>query len=95
MVVGPPAGLPPGLPAFFARFLDLGCTRCPLFAASADWGASADNVAPLADRIERGARELADAVARREPAKNTDPFDPANYLGEGRSFGHLLGVQAG
>jgi len=66
-----------------------------VFAASSDWGGSADQVAPLGERIERGARELAEAVARREPAKSTDPFDPANYLGEGRSFGHLLGGLAG
>lgn len=66
-----------------------------VFAASSDWGGSADQVAPLSERIERGARELAEAVARREPAKSTDPFDPANYLGEGRSFGHLLGGLAG
>ena len=43
----------------------------------------------------RGARELADAIARREPAASVDPFDPASYLGEGRSFGHLLGGLAG
>lgn len=66
-----------------------------VFAASSDWGGSADQVAPLGDRIERAARELADAVARREPVKSTDPFDPANYLGDGRSFGHLLGGLAG
>lgn len=66
-----------------------------VFAASSDWGGSADQVAPLSERVERGARELAEAVARREPAKSTDPFDPANYLGEGRSFGHLLGGLAG
>ncbi|GAA1947755.1 FMN reductase [Microbacterium deminutum] len=66
-----------------------------VFAASSDWGGSADQVAPLGERIDRAARELADAVARREPAKSTDPFDPANYLGEGRSFGHLLGGLAG
>jgi FMN reductase len=66
-----------------------------VFAASSDWGGSADQVAPLSERIERGARELAEAVARREPAKSSDPFDPANYLGEGRSFGHLLGGLAG
>lgn len=66
-----------------------------VFAASSDWGASADNVAPLGERIDRGARELADAIARREPASEADPFDPANYLGEGRSFGHLLGGLAG
>ncbi|MFC8682921.1 FMN reductase [Microbacterium ureisolvens] len=66
-----------------------------VFAASSDWGASADNVAPLGERIDRGARELAEAIARREAANASDPFDPANYLGEGRSFGHLLGGLAG
>jgi FMN reductase len=66
-----------------------------VFAASSDWGSSADQVAPLGERIERGARELADAVARRAPAAAMDPFDPASYLGEGRSFGHLLGGLAG
>ncbi|MGF2948306.1 FMN reductase [Microbacterium alcoholitolerans] len=66
-----------------------------VFAASSDWGANADQVAPLSKRVERGARELAEAIARREPAKDQDPFDPANYLGEGRSFGHLLGGLAG
>jgi FMN reductase len=66
-----------------------------VFAASSDWGSSADNVAPLGERIDRGARELAEAIARREPPTNADPFDPANYLGEGRSFGHLLGGLAG
>jgi len=66
-----------------------------VFAASSDWGASADNIAPLGERVDRGARELADAMARREPASDADPFDPANYLGEGRSFGHLLGGLAG
>lgn len=66
-----------------------------VFAASSDWGANADGVAPLSTRVERGARELAEAIARREPATGGDPFDPANYLGEGRSFGHLLGGLAG
>lgn len=66
-----------------------------VFAASSDWGASADDVAPLGARVERGAKELADAIARREPAVHTDPFDPAHYLGEGRSFGHLLGGLSG
>ncbi|TQJ32506.1 CE1759 family FMN reductase [Microbacterium sp. SLBN-146] len=66
-----------------------------VFAASSDWGAAADAVAPLGARIDRGARELADAVARRAPETSTDPFDPANYLGEGRSFGHLLGGLSG
>jgi len=66
-----------------------------VFAASSDWGAAADEVAPLSARVERGARELAEAVARREAATASDPFDPDSYLGEGRSFGHLLGGLAG
>ncbi len=66
-----------------------------VFAASSDWGASGDQVAPLGERIDRGARELAEAIARRSPSVEADPFDPANYLGEGRSFGHLLGGLAG
>ncbi|MDE0547161.1 FMN reductase [Microbacterium sp. C7(2022)] len=66
-----------------------------VFAASSDWGGAADQVAPLAERVARGARELADAVARRESTAVDDPFDPATYLGEGRSFGHLLGGLTG
>ena len=62
------------------------------FAASSDWGSAADQVAPLSSRVEKGARELAEAVARREPAKSTDPFDPDNYLG---SFQRLMGGEAG
>ena len=66
-----------------------------VFAASSDWGGAGDDVAPLAKRVEKGARELADVIARRESAVTTDPFDPATYLGEGRSFGHMLGGLAG
>ena len=66
-----------------------------VFAASSDWGASADQVAPLSARVTRGARELAEAIVRREPARAADPFDPSSYLGEGRSFDHLLGGLAG
>jgi FMN reductase len=66
-----------------------------VFAASSDWGGGADQVAPLGNRIDRGARELADAIARRDRADVADPFDPDTYLGEGRSFGHLLGGLAG
>ncbi len=66
-----------------------------VFAASADWGGAGDDVAPLAKRVEKGARELAEAISRRDAATTGDPFDPANYLGEGRSFGHLLGGLAG
>ncbi|WES65879.1 FMN reductase [Microbacter sp. GSS18] len=66
-----------------------------VFAASSDWGGSADDVAPLSARIDRGAREFAEAIERRPAAVTSDPFDPAGYLGEGRSFGHLLGGLAG
>lgn len=66
-----------------------------VFAASSDWGSNADQVAPLSRRVEKGARELAEAIASREPVADLDPFDPANYLGEGKSFGHLLGGLAG
>jgi FMN reductase len=66
-----------------------------VFAASSDWGGAGDDVAPLARRIEKGARELAEAIARRDVATVADPFDPNSYLGEGRSFGHLLGGLAG
>lgn len=66
-----------------------------VFAASSDWGAKADDVAPLSKRVDRGARELAEAIAQREPASSIDPYDPSSYLGEGRSFGHLLGGLAG
>jgi len=66
-----------------------------VFAASSDWGGAGDDVAPLAKRVEKGARELAEAIARRDAATVTDPYDPATYLGEGRSFGHMLGGLAG
>ncbi|WP_040163394.1 CE1759 family FMN reductase [Microbacterium gorillae] len=66
-----------------------------VFAASSDWGAKADDVAPLSARVEKGARELAEAIAAREPVTELDPYDPASYLGKGQSFGHLLGGLAG
>lgn len=66
-----------------------------VFAASSDWGGVEDAVAPLSSRVDRGARELAAAIARRPIAVAADPFDPAVFLGEGRSFGHLLGGLAG
>ncbi|MGX1791520.1 FMN reductase [Microbacterium sp. NPDC055312] len=66
-----------------------------VFAASSDWGGAGDEVAPLAKRVEKGAKELAGAIARRGAAQVVDPYDPATYLGEGRSFGHLLGGLAG
>ncbi|WP_022877219.1 CE1759 family FMN reductase [Microbacterium sp. B19] len=66
-----------------------------VFAASSDWGSNADEVAPLGARVDRAAREFADAIAAREPVKDADPYDPASYLGAGKSFGHLLGGLAG
>lgn len=66
-----------------------------VFAASSDWGSGGDEVAPLSARVEKGAKELAEAIARKDAARSSDPFDPATYLGEGRSFGHLLGGLAG
>ncbi|MDQ0725747.1 FMN reductase [Microbacterium sp. W4I20] len=66
-----------------------------VFAASSDWGGAGDDVAPLAKRVEKGAKELAQSIARRDAATAADPYDPATYLGEGRSFGHLLGGLAG
>ena len=66
-----------------------------VFAASSDWGAAADTVAPLVERIGRGAGELAVAIARRDPSASSDPFDPATYLAGGSSFGHLLGGLSG
>ncbi len=66
-----------------------------VFAASSDWGAAADDVKPLSARIERGARELAEAMASRDARQIVDPFSPEAFLGEGKSFGHLLGGLAG
>jgi FMN reductase len=66
-----------------------------VFAASSDWGGSGDDVAPLAKRVEKGSRELAEAIAKREATAAVDPYDPSTYLGEGRSFGHMLGGLAG
>ncbi|MER7798102.1 CE1759 family FMN reductase [Microbacterium sp. NPDC096154] len=66
-----------------------------VFAASSDWGGKEDDVAPLSARIERGARELAEAIAAKPKVDGLDPFDPDTYLGQGRGFGHLLGGLAG
>ncbi len=44
-----------------------------VFAASSDWGGAGDDVAPLAKRVEKGARELAEAVARLELLRANGP----------------------
>ncbi|GLJ62526.1 MULTISPECIES: FMN reductase [Microbacterium] len=61
-----------------------------VFAAADDWGQGADSVAPLQKRVDRAARELADAVAGRTAVERVDPFSPESYLGEGGSFESLL-----
>ena len=66
-----------------------------VFAASSDWGSNADEVPPLGARVDRAAREFADAIAAREPVQDADPYDPSSYLGAGKSFGHLLGGLSG
>ncbi|WP_345752883.1 CE1759 family FMN reductase [Microbacterium rhizophilus] len=66
-----------------------------VFAASSDWGGKEDDVAPLSARIDRGARELAAAIAAKPQRVEADPFDPDTYLGSGKGFGHLLGGLAG
>ncbi|MEL5991417.1 FMN reductase [Microbacterium phosphatis] len=66
-----------------------------VFAASSDWGGTEDEVATLSARIERGARELAEAIALKPSLEAIDPFDPDSYLGAGKGFGHLLGGLAG
>jgi FMN reductase len=48
-----------------------------VFAAADDWGHGADTVAPLQKRVDRGARELADAIAGRgaRPDLSGDPVE--------------------
>ena len=62
-------------------FAYLGAFAVPtgVFAATDDFGSSTgvrsdDDVAPLAERVARGAHELADLVAVRERTAPTDPF---------------------
>lgn len=45
-----------------------------VFAATADWGATEDDVRPLPERITRAGAALAEAILRREPARPADPF---------------------
>ena len=61
-----------------------------VFAASSDWGAEADQVAPLAKRIERAAGELTARLAGSARPEKTDPYDPETYLGGAGSFADLL-----
>lgn len=60
-----------------------------VFAASSDWGDQADTVAPLQNRIEAAASELATAVVRKPQAERVDRFEPNSYL-NGGSFAELL-----
>ena len=45
-----------------------------VFAATEDWAGGDGSTGPLAERIARAGRELADAVAVREPRRVGDPF---------------------
>ncbi len=54
-----------------------------VFAASSDWGAAGDQVAPLGERIERGARELAEAIVRKAPGRRSRPLRPGQLSGRG------------
>ena len=61
-----------------------------VFAASSDWGAEADKVAPLQKRIDRAARELADRLTGSTTTEKVDPYAPEAYLAGGTSFEALL-----
>lgn len=57
-----------------------------VFAASSDWGGAGDDVAPLAKRVEKGAKELAEAIARRGASETVDPYDlPRTWVKGARS----------
>ncbi|HEX7196223.1 MAG TPA: FMN reductase [Candidatus Limnocylindria bacterium] len=62
-------------------YLNAAVVPTAVYAAASDWGqADVPADAGLAERIERAARELASAVALREPAKAVDPFaDPVPF----------------
>jgi len=62
-----------------------------VFAASEDWAGTGDSVAPLSERIAKGARELADAIAGSAHTAPLDLYDPDTYAQDGRSFRDLLG----
>ena len=66
-----------------------------VFAASSDWGGSGDQVAPLGERVERGAARARRGDLRAARPPSSRPLRPGELPGEGRSFGHLLGGLAG
>ena len=72
-------------------YLHANAVSTGVFAASADWSGGGDGVATLADRVAKGAHELADAIVGSTPAPTSDPFDPATYSQEGKSFRDFLG----
>ena len=56
-------------------YLNAAVVPTAVFAAAEDWGQGADEVdGGLIDRIDRAARELAQAVAARAPEATVDPF---------------------
>ncbi|WP_105566872.1 CE1759 family FMN reductase [Microbacterium halophytorum] len=61
-----------------------------VFASAEDWGAGADGVAPLQQRIDRAAGELADRLAGGAAARKPDPFSPEAYMNGAGSFADLL-----
>jgi FMN reductase len=72
-------------------YLHANAVSTGVFAASEDWSGRGDEVATLADRVTKGARELADAIAGSVQAPVADPYDPDTYAQEGKSFRDLLG----
>lgn len=57
-----------------------------VFAASSDWGGAGDDVAPLAKRVEKGARELAEAIVRREASAVRRSVRSRDVPGRGTLF---------
>jgi FMN reductase len=61
-------------------YLGAAVTPTGVFAAAEDWGEVDLADASLVERIDRAARELAAAIAIREPRGATDPFaDPVPF----------------
>ena len=62
-------------------YLGADTVRTAVYAASEDWGRSGVSAdGSLVQRIDRAARELAGAMAAREPHRRRDPFDdPAPF----------------